>query len=94
MNFVSLVYEALVPTSRETCRLLMTMIGALILCIDLQEYILRIKKNTYTSVVFRGTRCRNWLSHCATCWKVAGSIPVSLEFFIDIILPASLWPWD
>jgi hypothetical protein len=26
--------------------------------------------------------------------KVAGSIPdVSLEFFIDMILPAALWPW-
>jgi hypothetical protein len=26
--------------------------------------------------------------------KVAGSVPdVSLEFFIDIILPAALWPW-
>ena len=29
---------------------------------------------------------------CATSRKVAGSI-VSLEFFIDIILPAALWPW-
>jgi len=22
-----------------------------------------------------GIRCRSWLRHCATCWKVAGSIP-------------------
>jgi hypothetical protein len=30
----------------------------------------------------------------ATSRKVAGSIPeVSLEFFIDIILLAALWPW-
>jgi hypothetical protein len=25
--------------------------------------------------------------------KVVGSIPMSLEFFIDIILPVTLWPW-
>jgi hypothetical protein len=32
-----------------------------------------------------------WLKHCATCWKVR--IPIaSLEFFIDIILLATLWP--
>jgi hypothetical protein len=32
-----------------------------------------------------------WLRHCATNWKVAGSIPeASLEFFIDIILPAAI----
>jgi hypothetical protein len=31
----------------------------------------------------------SWLRHYATSQKVAGSIPmVSLEFFIDIILPA------
>jgi hypothetical protein len=36
-----------------------------------------------------------WLKHCATNRKVAGSIPMkSMEFFIDIILPAVLWPWD
>ena len=41
------------------------------------------------TIVWRwGTRLR----HCATNRKVAGSI-VSLEFFIDIILPASLWSW-
>jgi hypothetical protein len=40
-----------------------------------------------------------WLSHYATNWKVAGSntgdqFPmVSLEFFIDVILPAALWSW-
>ena len=34
------------------------------------------------------------LFHCATSRKVAGSISdVSLEFFIDIILLAALWPW-
>jgi hypothetical protein len=35
-----------------------------------------------------------WLRHCATNWKVAGSIPDdSLEFFIYIILLAAVWPW-
>jgi hypothetical protein len=32
-----------------------------------------------------------WLRHCATNRKVAGSIP---DGVIDIILPAALWPWD
>ena len=41
-----------------------------------------------------GTRCCSRLGYCATNWKVMGSIPeVSLEFFIDIILLTSLWPW-
>jgi hypothetical protein len=41
-----------------------------------------------------GTRLRNWLRHCATSLEVAGSIPDwSLEFLIDIILSAALWPW-
>jgi hypothetical protein len=43
MNFVSLVFEARVSLSRETCRLSMTMIDDLILCTDVQEYIPRIK---------------------------------------------------
>ena len=55
--------------------------------------------NTYVSEEhdFRkgGTQWRSWLRHCATSQKVMGSIPdVSLEFFIDFILPATLWPWD
>ena len=30
----------------------------------------------------------------ALCYKPEGQFPmVSLEFFIDIILPAALWPW-
>jgi len=34
------------------------------------------------------------MRHCAATRKVAGSIPdVSLEFFLDIILPVALWPW-
>jgi hypothetical protein len=38
-----------------------------------------------------GTR---WLKHCAKSRKVAGSIPDGvIGIFIDIILPAALWPW-
>ena len=34
------------------------------------------------------------LKHCATSRKVAVSIPDSVtEIFIDIIVPAALWPW-
>jgi hypothetical protein len=28
-----------------------------------------------TNVAVWGTRWCSWLRHCATCWKVAGSIP-------------------
>jgi len=35
-----------------------------------------------------------WLRHCATSRKATGSIPDGVEFFIDIILPAAVWPWD
>jgi hypothetical protein len=42
----------------------------------------------------RGTRCRSWLRPCATSRTVAGSISDGVgEFFIDLILPATLWPW-
>jgi hypothetical protein len=35
-----------------------------------------------------------WFGHCATNRKVAGSIPDDvIEIFIDIILPAAVWPW-
>jgi len=41
----------------------------------------------------RGTRWRSWLRHCATSRKVADSIPDGvIGIFIDIILPARLWP--
>ena len=42
-----------------------------------------------------GTQWRSWLRHCAKSRKIAGSIPDGVIgfFFIDIILPAALWPW-
>ena len=43
----------------------------------------------------RGTRWHSWLRHYATSRNVMGSTPyVSLEFFINVILPASIWLWD
>jgi len=36
------------------------------------------------------TRWRSWLRHCATSRKIAFPM-ISLEFFVDIILPAALW---
>ena len=34
------------------------------------------------------------LRHSSTSQKVAGSIPDGvIEFIINIILPAALWPW-
>ena len=38
--------------------------------------------------VMRGTRWRSWLMS-----RVRFQI-MSLEFFIDLLLPAALWPWD
>ena len=37
---------------------------------------------------------RSWYRHYATIPKVAGSIPVVvIGIFIEIIIPAVLWPW-
>jgi hypothetical protein len=41
-----------------------------------------------------GTRWRSWLKHRAISRKVASSIPDGvIGVFIEIILPAALWPW-
>jgi hypothetical protein len=43
----------------------------------------------------RDTAVAQWLRYCATNQKVVGSIPDGVtEFFIDIILLISLWPWE
>ena len=55
--------------------------------------ILRRIQRRITLIV--GTAVAQWLRHCATDRKVAGSLQmVSLEFFIDTILPTALWPWS
>jgi hypothetical protein len=42
-----------------------------------------------------GYTVAQWLRHCATSRKVAGSIPDDVTgIFIDIILLATLQPWD
>ena len=41
-----------------------------------------------------GTWWHSWVRHCATSRKVTVLFPiVSLESFVDVILPAALWPW-
>jgi hypothetical protein len=40
----------------------------------------------------------NWIywaliTRNAACRKVAGTIPHEVDFLIDLILPAALWPW-
>jgi hypothetical protein len=41
-----------------------------------------------------GTWWSSWLRHCSTSRKVAGSIPDGvIGIFIDLALPAALWPW-
>ena len=42
----------------------------------------------YLLLPFGGTQWRSWLRHWATNPKVA------VQSFIDIILPAALWPWE
>jgi len=51
-------------------------------------------KEALKKLILSETAVAQWLRYCATNWKVAGSIQmVLLEFFIDIILPITLWPW-
>jgi len=39
-----------------------------------------------------GKRCRSWLRHYVTSWRSRVRFPmVSLEFFIEIILPVAVW---
>ena len=40
---------------------------------------------------YRDTQWLSWLRHCTTRWRVRFPM-VSLEFLIDTILPAALWP--
>ena len=50
--------------------------------------------NPYTHWI-GGTRWRSWFRPCAKPGRSRVRFPmVSLEFFINIILSAVLWPWD
>jgi hypothetical protein len=47
-----------------------------------------------TTEYLMGTRWRMWLRHCAISRQTAGSISdFVIGIFIDLILPAALWPW-
>jgi len=61
--------------------------------ICVQEYRkYQCKEANYT--LEKGTQWHSWLRHCVTSQKVAGSIPDgALEFFILIVLLATLWHW-
>jgi hypothetical protein len=39
-----------------------------------------------------GTRQRSWLRHYATSQKVAGASTGEVDFSVELILPAALWP--
>jgi hypothetical protein len=38
-------------------------------------------------------RAPGWLRQYAISWKVAGSSLDEVDFSVDIILAAALWPW-
>jgi hypothetical protein len=65
------------------------------LCSLLHCYSLLSKfSHLYTPHVIPGWRWHSWLRHCAKNQKGAGSIPDGITGnFIDITLPAALWPW-
>jgi hypothetical protein len=67
-------------------------------CSNPSQFSLILKKGDTFKSVFKakgGTRLDNCLRDCATSRKVAGSIPYWVtRFYIDIILPAALWPWS
>jgi hypothetical protein len=50
------------------------------------------KLYTYSNMCM-GYMVVQWLRHCATYQKVAGSIPNGVGIFHWHILPAALWPW-
>ena len=51
------------------------------------------KLRHYTQI-HGGTRWRSWLNTALQAERSGVQFPkVSLQFFIDIIIPAALWPW-
>jgi len=54
----------------------------------------KVKERVELYLCSGGSRCRSCLRHCATSWKVAGSIPdgVTGFFFHWHNFPTALWP--
>ena len=54
---------------------------------------IKYTENSYLFYKQGGTLWHSWFRQGATSQKVAGLIPSGvLEIFIDIILPAAIWP--
>jgi hypothetical protein len=58
-----------------------------------RNYFLLLPGNSSQNSLQRGTRYRSWWRHYSTSRKVASSGPHEVDFSIDLILPAALWPW-
>jgi hypothetical protein len=62
-----------------------------ILCVRYQDSLLRVTRCTIKA---GGTRWHSGWGTALQTGRLRDRFPmVSLEFFIDIILPAALWPW-
>jgi len=67
-----------VQTLMECVQTLMECVQTLMECVQTNVMVLGSKNVQFKinpQYTEWGTRCRSWLRHCATSWKVAGSIP-------------------